>query len=193
MIKYTRVFGVAAPLLLVILTLFLAGSGDEAAKRERGETRRAASIGSQAAVIETSLAGEFQRWITTYRDGEKVASLTEGMALAKRRRTLLKRLLKQDPEKALALALPEEQRTALPQEISNLLETPISTAARFERVVTCGGPPIASARPPGGEETFVVFDQKRYRAFRDDGRANSLLSAARIAAFLVALPSSPPK
>lgn len=114
---------------------------------------------------------EFQEWVKAYRNRDMRMDLGEGLILAQERRVTMKRLIVTHPEEALRMAIADEDRVGLPEEIIELLEFSVSDAGEFERVVSCytGG----FVRPIGApdEECFVKMDEKRYRAFTYGRRA----------------------
>ena len=114
---------------------------------------------------------EFQEWVKAYRNPDMRMDLGEGLILAQERRVTMKRLIVTNPEEALRMAITDEDRVGLPEEIIELLEFSVSDVGEFERVVSCytGG----FVRPIGApdEECFVKMDEKRYRAFTYGRRA----------------------
>jgi hypothetical protein len=65
-------------------------------------------------------------------------ALSEGLALAKLRRTAMKLLIQQDPDTALEQALGYAEYAALPAEIQVLVEKPFSTTGHLEVQIACG-------------------------------------------------------
>ena len=187
--KSFRLLRIALPLLLVSLIWLNRGSTKSDSGREKYSDRRvkvSGNRGDDTAVIFSKAPEEFQGWVESYREDPKAADLEEGVALAKARRTVLKRAIELDPERAMELAILEKGRWGLPEEIVGLLETLVSTAGEFERVVSCylGG----LERPLGIpiEERFVTFDEKRYRAFTF-GRRVELQTKDRISLFGISI------
>lgn len=66
------------------------------------------------------------------------STLEQGIALARARRSCLKKLIQLDPEAALARAVSSNVRRDLPREVVKLLETPISTSADLTVTIACG-------------------------------------------------------
>src|ERR1700690_4113744 len=77
----------------------------------------------------------FQSWASRYEiaatAGAKAGLISEGVVLAKQRRALLADLVKSNPQKALALAVPAALRSGWPQEISDELESRVSGIGDF--------------------------------------------------------------
>lgn len=80
--------------------------------------------------------GAFGAWAKKYTEGgpDRSALIVEGEALAKARRAEVKRLMREDPEAALALAVPYSLRKQLPESIQAQLEKPISARGKVEVV-----------------------------------------------------------
>jgi len=107
----------------------------------------------------------FQKWAADYTaqpDGRKTAA---GVRLAQDRRTLLRALMQRDPELALANAVPEAVRRAMPAEVQTLLETKVDARGDF-RVTGASAP---DGRVPQGRRAeraqVVLTDGRRYEAF----------------------------
>ncbi|MGI9242408.1 MAG: PKD domain-containing protein [Verrucomicrobiales bacterium] len=81
------------------------------------------------------------------------------------------RLIAENPQRALELAVPAGERAGLPPEIVDLLEVPISAAGEFEMVVNCylGGLRRPDDRPE--LERFVTIAERRYRGYTFGRRA----------------------
>jgi hypothetical protein len=91
----------------------------------------------------------------------------EGIQLAKERRELLRSLIQTDPERALAQAVPEAIRRALPGEISSLLE---------ERVSGRGELDVLAALPEPGKQVIPVFR----RAYLNDREFQAFVYGRRL-------------
>ena len=78
---------------------------------------------------------EFANWIETFRSGH--ADLDEGMRLAQERRDSLKDLIRQDPELALRLGIPEIDRDGLPEPVVALLEEHVSAKGDWQSGYQC--------------------------------------------------------
>lgn len=163
--KSFRLLTITLPALLLLLIWMDGNRLPQKVSSAPAEAGRINPRSYQARVLFSKAPEEFQSWLEVYREDPRAADLTRGVALGKERREILKGLMELDPERALKLALPADRRAGLPREVVELLETPVSTAAEFERVVSCYTD--GAERPPGapGEETFVAFDGNRYRAF----------------------------
>ena len=77
----------------------------------------------------------FQSWAVVMKPRPapeaKAGLVSEGVALAKQRRALLAGLIKNNPEKALALAVPMSIRNQLPREIASGLESRVAGIGDF--------------------------------------------------------------
>jgi hypothetical protein len=101
----------------------------------------------------------FRQWGAAYQRAPDQIPITAGIELAKKRRAELKELIPRDPERALAMALPERERENLPAEVRGLLEEHVSGRGFF-------GVMIADFED-GRHETrrIVQLGDKEYRAF----------------------------
>ncbi len=108
---------------------------------------------------------EFHRWVGSYLASPldvRAAMLPEGVALAKARRMTLARLIREDPEQALAAAVPMTVRSGLPAEITGLLE---------ERVSGTGELALLGATPMLGKSVDqplfrrALIGRQEYQAF----------------------------
>ena len=91
----------------------------------------------------TGAIGEFEEWMERflYEDSSGRGQLIgEGVAVAGRRRQEMKRLIREDPETALDLAVPYQFRREFPPVITAQLETPVSNFAQFQLNVYCSDP-----------------------------------------------------
>ena len=90
--------------------------------------------------------------------------ISEGLELARERRPLLAELIRQDPEAALAAALPRSLRDQLPAEIVAELEQLVSARAELAVIQTCLHPPGAAHDPADDLYRATVIDNREYRA-----------------------------
>lgn len=108
----------------------------------------------------------FDSWAERYRTASPVAGKaqmhTEGVVLAKQRRVAFAEIIKADPERALAMAVPNSVRQSLPTEIANELEAHVSGVGDFS--VLCA---IRAKEGPSVEaiQRFVHLDGQTYRAY----------------------------
>ena len=182
MMKSFRLLRIALPLLVVSLIWLRQNSiGPELGQLENPKRiEQVRKSGPDAsAVILSEVPGEFGAWLENYRIVGNSVDLEKGVSLARKRRAVLKRMIAVDPERALTLAISTKGRDGLPEEIVELLETPVSTAGEFERVVSCYLGGIERPADSPTEERFVSFDKKRYRAFTY-GRRSELQTKDRI-------------
>src|SRR5215471_15986604 len=85
----------------------------------------------------------FDAWAKRYATSASVrassSSTAEGLALAKERRTALLELIKSEPSRAIAVAVPNRIRKQLPADIQEQLEAPVSGVG--DLLVFCVMPP----------------------------------------------------
>lgn len=105
----------------------------------------------------------FDAWLAGGRHSEELA---QGIELAKARRAALKTLIKEDPQAALARAVPYDLRQRLPGPVAAWLEKPVSTVTNLDVEQACGGPGGQSRR-----QTWVMLDGQRVQAFSYGDRA----------------------
>jgi hypothetical protein len=101
------------------------------------------------------------RYVAAQTAGEKAGLLSEGVGLAKQRRALLTNLIKSNPEKALALAVPASIRTQLPKEVSAGLESRVSGSGDFS---VFGVLPATNGPAVEPIQRFVHLNGQTYRA-----------------------------
>lgn len=123
----------------------------------------------------------FERWAAQYRqassDAAREALLGEGIALAAEREPAMVRLMRTDPEQALAKAV---QRDRLPPLVAQHLELGISGIARYE---VYG---VLKKDHTGGTERWLVLGSKRYRVTAW-GTLNGLPTLERLSVSGIAL------
>ena len=93
---------------------------------------------------------EFHDWTGKYIAGAPAArnaQLAEGVELAKERRAVLARLIREDPKQALALAVPMVVRQQLPAEIVAQLEERVSTRGALSVLAVTAQPGQTVAEP----------------------------------------------
>lgn len=86
----------------------------------------------------------------------------EGRAWAHGRRDALRELIRTDPERAIAAALPAARRLALPASIQALLEQPVCAEGAFEISIACG---LGEEGHHDATERFTTFGGRRYETF----------------------------
>ncbi|RYD22605.1 MAG: hypothetical protein EOP88_07440 [Verrucomicrobiaceae bacterium] len=113
----------------------------------------------------------FSNWATAYQaapEADRPAMVAEGVAAAGARREVMGRLIRSNPEEALASAVPVMVRRDLPAEVVSLLE---------ERVSGRGSIEMLSGTPPVGSKTVVpstrlaLIGRTQYEAFSYGRRA----------------------
>ncbi|WP_367874803.1 Calx-beta domain-containing protein [Luteolibacter sp. Populi] len=129
-------------------------------------------IGSQWQSAAQPEFAAFSAWSGRYLAApvaERAAMLPEGIAAATARRALLVKMIRENPEQALAAAVPVMVRKDLPQAITALLE---------ERVSGQGSIEMLSATPVAGQTTFInpssrhaLVGRTEYEAFPYGRRA----------------------
>lgn len=173
---------------LLVVLVFLFGQEDSSRPFPQSQqespphpkrTREANAIFSKAPQA-------FGDWMQAHRAAPDSSDLELGRRLARERRAVLKELVRIDPARALALAIGPKEREDLPPDVRDLLETPVSTAAEFERVVSCDTGRFSGPQGTSSEECFVSFDGQRYRAFTH-GRRVGLLTKNRISILGIAI------
>lgn len=129
----------------------------------------------------------FLAWIQDFRSTgiANAETLAQGVRLAGTRRAALKKLIAQDPEAALAVALPASARVGLPPEVVAQLEEPIEAVGSLRAIQVCHFPEAASPAPARILQTLEV-DGRFYRAF-PTGRSESLVNQPALAVNAVAV------
>ena len=111
----------------------------------------------RAPVSEPAFAS-FRQWTDEYLASPDPAAIERGVALARERRAALTDLIEQDPQRALALAVPQSVRRRLPAAVAAELE---------ERLSGRGDMDVVAALPMPGHEAAV---RPVTRTVRIDGR-----------------------
>lgn len=127
----------------------------------------------------------FRNWVNRWEQADpaqRAALLAEGINLAQARREVMKALIREDPETALAEAIPYARRIRLPPEIVALLEEPISAAARFEVAVGCA----LEEGQVGREERFITVGDRVWET-HTFGRRLDVSSKYRLSAIGIAI------
>ena len=179
---FVRRLAAGLPLVAVLLVLVLVTGEKDPARPSIPDQRDWDSHSRKpraAAALVSKAPHAFREWLESYRANPTPSSLKQGIKLARERRAILKELIQIEPARALRQAIGKNERLGLPKEIEELLETPVSTAASFERIVSCYTGDLQ--RPEGAptEERFVTFEDQRYRAFTH-GRRTHLQTKDRI-------------
>jgi uncharacterized delta-60 repeat protein len=117
----------------------------------------------RALPVSAPLLAWTDRYLAAPDAAARAALLPEGLALARARRPLLAELIRQDPEAALAAALPRALRKLLPVEILADLEQPVSARAELALIQTCFHPPGAAHEPADDLHRATVIDDREYR------------------------------
>lgn len=102
-----------------------------------------------------------ERYVAAPTAGAKAGLLSEGVALAKQRRAMMADLIKSNPEKALALAVPASLRSQLPVGIFAELESRVSGIGDFSVLGA-----LSATKGPAVEpiQRFVHLNGQTYRA-----------------------------
>jgi sugar lactone lactonase YvrE len=109
---------------------------------------------------------QFSAWLLAHRRQQE-PSPEIGAALARERRSALKRLIASDPRAALAHAVPRTVRASLPAPILAELETPIDATGRLEVLVSCADQHREVTR-------FAVVGDRRFAVHTFGDRLGSL-------------------
>ncbi len=122
------------------------------------ETDEAAKTALGAAPFEA-----FANWIGRYETATVKTSqlLAEGERIALDRRAALAVLIETDPEQALRLAIPYEQRKILPPEVARHLEEPVSGYGRYDVI---GVAPGYGAPQGKSIERLVTMNERMFKA-----------------------------
>jgi len=105
------------------------------------ETRHQSEAGEKALI-------EFSRWQGRFVDGDRARStevVQEGLALAKQRAVLMRQLMRENPERALAEALKPAVREKLPEHFREFLEERVSGFGSVGQLFDCGHATMAQA------------------------------------------------
>jgi hypothetical protein len=169
--KSRRTLLLALPLILLGLIWHLHNTATAPSHPQESTTTPAPSRVKPEAIINPAAATEFLSWAEDYKINSTPDILRQGMILAMERRETLKQLIKTNPERALQLAIPNDIRRTLPEEVTALLEVPISAGGEFERIVTCYTSEFERPIEAPIEERFVTIGEQRYHAFTFGRRA----------------------
>lgn len=107
----------------------------------------------------------FRHWTDRFlraSPGDRTALQAEGLTLARARRTELARLIREDPQAALAVAVPMGIRRQLPAEITELLETWVSGSGSLALMAATPAPGEALDEPV---YRAAVIGREQYRAY----------------------------
>ena len=126
-----------------------------------GDVSAAPLTAAQGSAGEPGPVAAFEEWLTAWRRAapEDESGLTStGVELARRRRVALRELIRQDPEAALAAAVPAGFRATLPPAVVAELEERIDRRGDWEVAVSCLGGVTRLER-------FAVIGGRRLEAF----------------------------
>ena len=127
---------------------------------------------------QAALAG-FRDWLNRYRRADpaaRAALADEGVRLARARRAVMVRLLREDPRRALGEALGFADYAALPPAVRALVETPFSAAAELDVLPDESGQ--VGGRPGGPSAWLTLADGRRLRVRLFGARAALTSKAA---------------
>jgi hypothetical protein len=113
---------------------------------------------AHAPAVAAQPADPFLAWCARAQAGH--ADPAVGLALAKARRAEMQALIRNDPEAALARAVPWPVRAALPAAIAAELETPVAGMAQLGTVAW-----VDAERQVAGTERTAAFSDRTYRAY----------------------------
>ncbi|MFT5408655.1 MAG: hypothetical protein ACI9NC_001365 [Verrucomicrobiales bacterium] len=168
--NYSRLLRCGLPLLALVLLWSLPRHNDahQSDHRVADESRPPHSAYSGEGQLKPE---GFKAWLDDFKNSSDRGDLQQGIRIAQQRRQALKQLIQTNPQLALQFAISPQQRAQLPEEITALLETPISAAGEFEMIVSCY---TGEARRPTDApelERFVTIGAQRFRAFTFGRRA----------------------
>ncbi len=115
-------------------------------------------------------------WSEDYRKAsqeQREALLDRGVALARERRALMLKLIRNDPEAALKAAVPRGLRAQLPQAVIDQLEEPISARAPLDVIHSCFDPD-GCGHPHDDLNRATVIDDRQYEVHVYGSRLNDL-------------------
>ncbi len=98
----------------------------------------------------------FDEWSKTLPDDPGAPVLEEGMRLAQERRAALKRLIVSDPQTAITLAVPWQDRNRLPPQIVGLLERRVSALGDYSVLAAVRGTDAADPGPAMRREMVIA-------------------------------------
>jgi hypothetical protein len=199
-----RRFLVTIPLFALVVVLAIAVFRRTPYKEEQAsatvvreapaEPRFSDSPGEAAAAIARHQA-DFRQWCkerpTSTKDTPEAhaSRIAAGVALATARRSLMERLIREDPESAIAEALTFAEWAALPPEIQTLVEKPFSIVADFDFYPVCTPP--GAIFDPGAPKYVAVLGTSDGTSLETfvSGDRRSMMSKKKLPAQGVALGS----
>ncbi|HEY0376771.1 MAG TPA: hypothetical protein VGC87_07430 [Pyrinomonadaceae bacterium] len=135
------------------------------APQETSSTAGRQSPRARSPLAESPVLQEFRQWVEQYDVGGLVAASEEkGVELSTRRRSVMAKLIEEDPESALELAMPARLRQKLPPQIQHQVEEQVSGYGDFIVAVYDHIAPQTGEFTDGLVERTVVLDGKTYRA-----------------------------
>ncbi|MEY4489552.1 MAG: hypothetical protein RIQ79_2060, partial [Verrucomicrobiota bacterium] len=126
----------------------------------------AAAVSSHSAANPLPASSALLAWTERYLAtpaATRPALLPEGIALARDRRAILSDLIRNDPEAALAAALPRTIRAQLPSSLLAELEELISTRAELPVIQTCFHRDDSAHNPAEDRYRATVVGDREYR------------------------------
>lgn len=134
--------------------------------------------------IEIEVPGEiaaFREWAEEYSAAapdRKASLVPRGVALAKARAAVFSTLVRQDPRRAMALALTPAAYAALPEDVRAIVEKPVAAKGTFAPLAVCNHDPSSdhgsgcrierSAVIAGEEIPAIVYGDGNGRLFEED-------------------------
>jgi uncharacterized delta-60 repeat protein len=133
--------------------------------QEPSSTAGQQSPRARSPLAESPVLEEFRQWVEQYDLGGLVAASEEkGVELSIRRQAVLAKLIEEDPESAIELAVPARLRQKLPPQIQRQVEEQVSGYGDFIVAVYDHIDPQTGEFTDGLVERTVVLDGKTYRA-----------------------------
>lgn len=155
---------------------FQAGRPNPTPQRVAAPIKTTAPVSLQADLplpppeISTALRDWSQRYQAAA-ETEKPSMLDQGIALARERRTALAQLIRKDPERALAEAIPRSQRASMPPAVLAELEELISARAPLELIYQCLHPEGAKHDHRDDLYRSTVIGGREFRVYVYGSRA----------------------
>lgn len=129
-------------------------------------------VSTAMATADESVFDRFHSWTIRHNlSVQSAADLADGITLAQDRAKVLRELMRTDPQAAIAQAIPEKIRSALPPEITSELETHLSGVGEFSVIAVDGD-------EGGGFARYAWLNGRKYRA-RVFGRAIEMRTTGR--------------
>ncbi|MCF7847679.1 MAG: hypothetical protein K9M45_02420, partial [Kiritimatiellales bacterium] len=146
----------------------------------RGKLRTEGPVASQVSTEHAFVAipdreETLQLWVEEFSGADEAAQqtmLARGVELARKRRTVMRRLMREHPDEAIRHALTLAEWLALPAEIRSLVEEPFSARAQVGVLISCGDTSsdtqISTVLPDGTVLDTFVYGRRRELATKNN-------------------------